>query len=1205
LVRSARKIVLLACFALLVAVSSVCFGQDETANDFTRELAELKQRVEQDESIAAATKSEITTTIQSAEANLNRISEATKRIAEDQQAASTAATRSVAFIEDLKKLQSAELKPPDPATPLTQVENDVTAQQALVQQLEKELQRNKRDNDDRTEWRVKSRTQLEELQKQLDNLQAGIRALVPEDSLAVQAKRIMLLTGEQAAELERNSISARQNRFDVSDNENVLRNERDWLTAKLTQAQAKLAELEKLQTEKRQLAAKQSADAAAKELVKAQSQNPLLVSSYEVNAKLAQRVEEVEARALDAKKRLDLVQEQLKKLQLQSRDTRNRVDTIGLTGSVGAMLRKRRSELPSVRLSLSAADSIKNEMNDIQYEMFDVDQKLDQLSPTLIREEIETANGPQTEAVLASLEEPIKDLVAARKEKLQALKNSLDRLFEKILSDIELNERQLAQQTEEFREYINERILWIRSNDVLFSKLEIDRADATLFDAASWLDAFKRLGQSIVKSPVEFGFFAVLILTLLILKPRFRNHVTSLGQVAARGSCDTFWPTGWAFVLTVVVAITLPLIPLVLYFGIGDTTDDGTLFAALGPALLAVAWFAIPFEILRRICRPKGLANQHFDWSDDAVAKLRYNLGWFVAPAVILVFFITLLRNLDESHRVDLLERSLFVLGMFALTVFAYRTFHPNRGIFSDFLKANQRSWISQTSGLWFGLILALPVSLAGLTILGYYYTAINLAECAFGTFFFAVVVETIRQMLKRLILVQRRHVHIKAARRKHEAQIKARREQQKARLEAKAASADAPKDAAAVESDAPVDSLETFINVEHEIDVDVNAQQAYKLVSLTMVVVWAVGMWMIWTDVLPALKELDNYTLWPNNVVVSQLNPAAAGDTASSPPATTPLPNAAAAPAASSVPVTETPAAATPRITVRNLLVFFVIAVITFISARNLPSAMEMLLLEHLPFDRSLRYAVKSLVSYVIVLVGLILAFRAVSITWSSVQWLATALTFGLAFGMQEIFANFVAGVILMFERPIRIGDWITVDEFTGCVTRIRTRATTIVNWDRKEYVIPNKDLITGRLINWTLSDEINRIVINVGIAYGSDVDKAKTILYEICGNHPKIIDDPPTTVAFDSFGDSSLNIVVRTFIDEIDCRLAVIDQLHTQINSRFNKAGIEISFPQRDLHLRSASPELGNVFRGVAQSEKQNGSPGQVDKVSQDSAN
>jgi potassium efflux system protein len=196
--------------------------------------------------------------------------------------------------------------------------------------------------------------------------------------------------------------------------------------------------------------------------------------------------------------------------------------------------------------------------------------------------------------------------------------------------------------------------------------------------------------------------------------------------------------------------------------------------------------------------------------------------------------------------------------------------------------------------------------------------------------------------------------------------------------------------------------------------------------------------------------------------------------------------------------------------------------------------------------------------------------------------------LTFGLAFGLQEIFANFVAGIILMFERPMRLGDLITVDEFTGIVTRIRTRATTIVNFDRKEYVIPNKDFITGRLVNWTLSDAINRIQFTVGVAYGSDVSKAKTLIFEICKSHPSIVDDPPTSITFEEFGDSTLNLVVRTFLGEVSSRLAVIDALHSQINTKFNEAGIEIAFPQHDLNLRTVDQD---VARLLSRSDREEG--------------
>jgi len=129
---------------------------------------------------------------------------------------------------------------------------------------------------------------------------------------------------------------------------------------------------------------------------------------------------------------------------------------------------------------------------------------------------------------------------------------------------------------------------------------------------------------------------------------------------------------------------------------------------------------------------------------------------------------------------------------------------------------------------------------------------------------------------------------------------------------------------------------------------------------------------------------------------------------------------------------------------------------------------------------------------------------------------------------------------------------------------------------------VIPNKDFITGRLINWTLSDAINRVIINVGVAYGSDVEKAKAILLDVCKNHPKTVDDPPPSVIFEGFGDSSLNLVARAFLDDVESRPQVIDQLNTQINAAFNEAGIVIAFPQRDLHICSIDEQATDSIRG-----------------------
>ena len=153
---------------------------------------------------------------------------------------------------------------------------------------------------------------------------------------------------------------------------------------------------------------------------------------------------------------------------------------------------------------------------------------------------------------------------------------------------------------------------------------------------------------------------------------------------------------------------------------------------------------------------------------------------------------------------------------------------------------------------------------------------------------------------------------------------------------------------------------------------------------------------------------------------------------------------------------------------------------------------------------------------------------------------------------------------------------DLVTLGDATGVVSRIQIRATTVTNWDRQELIIPNKDLITGRLINWTLSDSTNRILVNVGVAYGTDTRVACTLLETICDDHPQVAKDPKPVVTFDGFGDSTLNLVLRCFLTTLDVRLQTIHELHTDINERFSKAGIEIAFPQRDLHLRSLPPEL-----------------------------
>jgi potassium efflux system protein len=243
--------------------------------------------------------------------------------------------------------------------------------------------------------------------------------------------------------------------------------------------------------------------------------------------------------------------------------------------------------------------------------------------------------------------------------------------------------------------------------------------------------------------------------------------------------------------------------------------------------------------------------------------------------------------------------------------------------------------------------------------------------------------------------------------------------------------------------------------------------------------------------------------------------------------------------------------------------------------ASRNLPGFVDMVLLNHIRFRQGEGYAIVTVLRYAVLLVGMTWALTLLGITWNKVQWLAAAITVGIGFGLQEIFANFVSGLILLFERPVRVGDVITVGEVTGIVSRIQMRATTVRNWDQQELVLPNKDLVTGKVINWTLTDDLTRLAITIGLSYQANVDRASELLLEIARAHPNLKKDPEPFVTFDEFADSTLNVVLRAYVS-ITVRLRTVSDLNHSILKRFREEGIEIAYPQRDLHIRSVSPEV-----------------------------
>ena len=187
-----------------------------------------------------------------------------------------------------------------------------------------------------------------------------------------------------------------------------------------------------------------------------------------------------------------------------------------------------------------------------------------------------------------------------------------------------------------------------------------------------------------------------------------------------------------------------------------------------------------------------------------------------------------------------------------------------------------------------------------------------------------------------------------------------------------------------------------------------------------------------------------------------------------------------------------------------------------------------------------------------------------------------------GIGFGLQDIVNNFLSGLILLFERPIKVGDGVLIDGEYGTVTHIGLRSTVVENLNQAELIVPNSQIISQKVTNWTLSSRRVRLVAEVGVAYGSDLEKVLRILSEVAQQHPEVLDEPKPMPLFIQFGASSLDFELRVWIANVDNRPRIQNELLLEIDRRFREEQVEIPFPQHDLHLRSVAP---GVLPGVEQ--------------------
>jgi potassium efflux system protein len=891
--------------------------------------------------------------------------------------------------------------------------------------------------------------------------------------------------------------------------------QRDLLRREISQAELRGEILEVLVNQVREAEAKGVQAVAERAEQAAAGKHPVIQRLAAENAALAKELAAITARLADIDAEQTAAERKANEIEQDFESAKRKLALAGLSETLGQMLRRERRELPDARLYDKLLAQRRKELAELGLAKLRIEeQALDEpqrVVDQLLEEQVEVT-------LSAEQREQIRNQALALLTDRQGLLERLDRSHFgalRALSDLDVTQQRVLSDAQTYAAYLDERLLWIPSLPPVgpatagkfFSSLR------WFLNPEHWLDAIWALARGIGTAPVLIIALPIPVV-LLRMRRRFGRTLEELGAQVVKPISDRFEFTVKALLLTLLLAVPWPLLMALVGWALQVRQEAPDFAKAVGAGLVHTA---LPFFIIRSfitLCRDNGVAAAHFNWHERVRKLWRRHLSWLLVVLVPALFITFMVESQGEIVRRESLGRVAFVIAMTAVAVVFQSTLRPRGGVAEQHLAKHPRGWLSRLRFLWYPAAVAAPLALVVLALAGYYDTALQLRKECIDTLRLIVAAFIVKEVLLRWVVVARRRIAI--------AKAKERRAAAAAAAQTQTASAIASGEALPAALDTPEVSLAT---------IDAQTRDLLQtLIGLSVVV----GLWLIWVNVFPALAILDQVNLWQHTVEVE-------GQAESQP------------------------------ITLFDLVLAAGLILVTVGAARNLPGVLEIALLQRLSLEAGTRYAVTAVTRYAITGIGILIVFNAIGGSWSQVQWLVAALGVGLGFGLQEIFGNFVSGLIILFERPVRIGDTVTVGDVTGTVSRIRIRATTITDWDRKELVIPNKTFVTDRLINWTLSDPITRVTIKVGVAYGSDTGLTHRVLLEVAKANPLVLEEPPPAVLFLGFGESSLDFEVRIFARELADRLPLIHEMHMAIEEALRKYSIEIPFPQRDIHVRS----------------------------------
>ncbi|PKA29520.1 miniconductance mechanosensitive channel MscM [Cedecea lapagei] len=630
------------------------------------------------------------------------------------------------------------------------------------------------------------------------------------------------------------------------------------------------------------------------------------------------------------------------------------------------------------------------------------------------------------------------------------------------------------------------------------------------------LDTFGQLGKAgvmiLTSKETIFPLLGALILVGFSIYSR-RHFTRFLERSSARVgkvTQDHFWLTLRTVFWSILVASPLPVLWMTLGYGLREAWPY-PLAVAIGDGVTATVPLLWVVMICATFARPNGLFIAHFAWPRQRVTRaMRYYL-MSIGLIVPLIMALIMFDNLNDREFSGSIGRLCFMLICGALAMVTLSLKRAGIPLYVDKTGSGE----NMVNRMLWNLLLSAPLAAILAAAVGYLATAQALLarlETSVAIWFLLLVVYHI---IRRWMLIQRRRLAFDRAKHRR-AEILA----QRARGE------DDPHSTSSTEGTTEVDEV--------ELDLDAISTQSLRLVRSILMLIALLSVIVLWSEIHSAFGFLENISLWDATSTVQGVE-------------------------------------SLEPITLGAVLIAILVLIITTQLVRNFPALLELALLQHLDLTPGTGYAITTITKYLILLFGGLVGFSMIGIEWSKLQWLVAALGVGLGFGLQEIFANFISGLIILFEKPIRIGDTVTIRDLTGSITKINTRATTISDWDRKEIIVPNKAFITEQFINWSLSDSVTRVVLTVPAPSDANSEEVTQILYTAAERCSLVIDNPAPEVFLVDLQQGIQIFELRIYAAEMGHRMPLRHEIHQLILAGFREHGIDMPFPPFQMRLET----------------------------------